>query len=83
MHLLVVEGHNHAAAHKDGDFRIEQLIGDACGLRILADTFVGRLLQGFCIAEQITAVIFVDGSFAYLQAVAMPIVIDGENIDQL
>ena len=81
MHLLVVEGHNHAATHKDADFCIEQLIGYACSLRILADALMGCLLQSHCIIEKVAAIIFINGGLANLQTVFMPIVVDGKNID--
>ena len=45
MHLFVIEGHNHAAAHKDANLGIEQLIGNACRFGVLANTLVSSLLQ--------------------------------------
>ena len=69
MHLLIVKSHYHAATHKDADFRIEQLVGDACRLGILADTLMGRLLQRLRIVEEVTAIVFVDGGLSNLQAV--------------
>ena len=83
VHLLVVKGHDHAIAHENGYLRIKQLIGYAGSLRVLPDALVGSLLQGFSIAEEIAAIIFVNGGLSYFQTVTMPFVIDGENINQL
>ena len=82
MHLLVVESHNHAATHEDADFRIEQLVCNACGLRVLADALVCCLLERLRIVEEVTAVVFVNGCLANLQTVTMPFVVDGEHIDE-
>ena len=36
QYLLIIEGHYHTIAHKDGNLRVKQLVGNSCRLRILA-----------------------------------------------
>ncbi len=80
VHLLVVERLDLSAGEEDSHLRVEQLIGDACRLRVFVDTLAGSTVEDITVRLRKVALILLKGCLAYLQAVLVPFIMDGEDV---